>query len=430
LHLGPVFWVCNAVFFIDGAAYFGILNILTLFLNQTLRISDHSAGLYVAYMTGALTLFAALLGGIIDFFGVRRTILYSLLCALAGRLLLAAATAVSAPVGSLLPPPSHVFSLVALTLIALAEGTLQSACYAGVKKSTTEETSALGFSLLYSLLNGGIVAVSLFSSLVRERFGPEGVILMCSGITAAGVALHALFFPRNSPRSLEGEVAARRPPRKGPSGWRTHALANPRFLFFIFVLLGVRTLFAHQWLTMPSYVIRAFPEKVGARFEWISGLNPLIIVFGTPLVAQLTRKIHVVTMMIWGTLVSALATGLLVAGPHTSTLVLYMVVFSIGEALWSSRFYEFVAESAPAESVGAYMGVAMVPWFVAKTTTGLYSGAILERFCPASGPQRTGLMWLIYGLIGLTSPVGLFLARKWLRAGSLSSVERAAASGT
>jgi POT family proton-dependent oligopeptide transporter len=416
MRLGPAFWVCNAIFFVDGAAYFGILNILTLFLSQVIKLSDHGAGLYVAYMTGMLTLFAAFLGGVIDRLGVRRTLFYSLLCAVAGRLLLALSPG--------LPMPA-VLSLLALTLMALATGTLQAACYAGVKQSTTEETSALGFSLLYALLNGGIVAESLVSPLIRERSGPQGVVLLCVGISVAGLLTHVLFFPGNQGASVVAESPTK---SKGRAGWREHALANPRFLFFIFILLGVRTLFAHQWLTLPSYVIRAYPKEVGARFEWISGLNPFIILFGTPLVAQLTRKVNVVTMMIWGTLVSALATGLLVAGPHTSALVLYVVFFSIGEALWSSRFFEFVAKSAPPDRVGAYMGVAMIPWFVAKTTTGLYSGSMLAWLCPQSGPQRTGLMWLIYGAIGMTSPVGLILARKWLRAGNLTSTTQPAES--
>ncbi|HMV68920.1 MAG TPA: MFS transporter, partial [Myxococcota bacterium] len=201
------------------------------------------------------------------------------------------------------------------------------------------------------------------------------------------------------------------------ASWRDHPLADSRFLFFIFVLLGVRTLFAHQWLTMPDYVIRCYPEEVGARFEWINGLNPLIIVIGTPLVAGLTRRVHVLTMMIIGTSVSALATFLLVPGPNLAALLAYVVIFSIGEALWSSRFLEYVADIAPPERVGVYMGVANLPWFLAKFTTGLYSGTMLAAFVPKDGPQDSSTLWLVYACVALTSPVGLVLARRWLLAG-------------
>ncbi len=135
-----------------------------------------------------------------------------------------------------------------------------------------------------------------------------------------------------------------------------------------------------------------------------------------PLVALLTRKVRVVDMMIVGTLVSAGATFLLVPAPSLPLLVAYFLVFSLGEALWSSRFYEYVADLAPANKVGVYMGIAGIPWFLAKSVSGLYSGWMLDRFVPASGPQRPGTLWLVYGLTGLATPLGLVLARRWLLA--------------
>ena len=199
-------------------------------------------------------------------------------------------------------------------------------------------------------------------------------------------------------------------------------MANPRFLFFIFILLAVRTLFAHQWLTMPDYVVRAYAPDVGARFEWVNGINPFIILIGTPLVALVTKNVNVVTMMIVGTFVSAASPLLLAFGPSLPLLLAYEVVFSIGEAIWSSRFYEWVTQIAPPDRVGSYMGLATVPWFLAKTTTGLYSGAMLARFCPEHGAQRTGTLWLIYAAIAMVSPAGLFVARSWLRRGAVAAL--------
>ena len=125
-------------------------------------------------------------------------------------------------------------------------------------------------------------------------------------------------------------------------------------------------------------------------------------------------------------LVSAAATFLLVPGPHTAMLITYFVVFSIGEALWSSRFLEYAAELAPEGRVAQYMGVANLPWFVAKMTTGFYSGFILEHFVPKDGEQRTGTMWLIYGVIAMISPVSLIVARNWIRAGLTDKNDKAA----
>jgi hypothetical protein len=66
------------------------------------------------------------------------------------------------------------------------------------------------------------------------------------------------------------------------------------------------------------------------------------------------------------------------------------------------------------------MGLAQVPWLLAKGTTGLYSGLLLGAFCPAGTPPdqlHTGTLWLIYATIAMTSPIGLWLARNWVRSG-------------
>ncbi len=196
--------------------------------------------------------------------------------------------------------------------------------------------------------------------------------------------------------------------------------ANVRFMFFIFMLLPVRTLFAHQWLTLPEYVLRAYPTEVSNYMEVVvNWVNAGIILLGVPIATALTRKAHVYTMMIIGSLVSAAPTFLLCSGPNLSLLITYLVVFSIGEALWSARFLEYASELAPEGRIAQYMGLANVPWLLAKGTTGLYSGFLLERFCPKDGPRQTGTLWFIYGCIAMASPIGLILARRWVMSGSM-----------
>ncbi len=405
-HLDARFWAPNIVFLLDGAAYFGILNILTLHLGGTIGLDDRSTGLFVSYMTAALTLCGAFFGGFVDRIGVRRAMTATIIASLVGRLLLVVA-----------PTLPYVLVTVALGMTAMAfgAGLLQTAVYGAVKQATDEKTSAVGFSLIYALMNAGIVLESLASSIVREHFGTNGVFILCTIITAVYLWVHLTFYPRSAGAPVQSTISAA--DRSLQKTLRDHPLTNPRFLFFIFVLLGVRTLFAHQWLTLPDYVIRSFPPEVGARFEWINGLNPFIVLIGTPLVAAATRHVHVIVMMIVGTSISALATFLLVPGPNLAALLAYQIIFSIGESLWMSRFYEYVAKAAPAEKLGVYMGVATVPWFLAKATTGLYSGFFLERFVPKDGPHDSSTMWLIYALIAMTSPLGLLLGRRWLQKG-------------
>lgn len=197
--------------------------------------------------------------------------------------------------------------------------------------------------------------------------------------------------------------------------------ANSRFVFFIFMLLPVRTLFAHQWLTMPAYILRAYDQDVANNMErLVNWINPLVIFLGVPITTALTKRVNVYTMMVVGSLVSAAPTFLLCAGPNLYILITYMVLFSVGEALWSARFLEYASELAPEGRIAQYMGLANIPWLLAKTTTGFYSGYFLKTFCPPTkdhSGQNTEMMWFIYGVIAMLSPIGLWMARRWVMAG-------------
>lgn len=413
------FWLVNLVNFVDGIAYFGILTLLTRYLGADLHFTDESAGLAVSWFTGLVTITMLVGGFVSDRIGVRRALTLSLVLLLAGRAMLSGAGHLG----------GQLTAWLALVLMAVGSGVIQPALYAGVKDYTDARTATIGYSLLYSIMNLGIVAENFLSPYLRTSdlflniggraihglgLGISGVFWTCTALTAVVLLIHlALFTAALQPLP---PVEEERPEGEPAPAVRSPFL-DPRFMFFIFILLPVRTLFAHQWLTIPDYVFRCFPEAVNSKFEWISGLNPLIIVFFVPTIASLTRKAKVLDMMLVGTTLSAVTTFILVPSPELGRLLTYVALFSLGEAVWSSRFLEYVADLAPPGKVGSYMGLANIPWFLAKFTTGLYSGMMLNRFIPAAGPRDPGTLWLIYGCIACVTPVGLLLARKWLRQG-------------
>ena len=128
----------------------------------------------------------------------------------------------------------------------------------------------------------------------------------------------------------------------------------------------------------------------------------------------ITQKRNVYNMMIVGTFVMAAPTFLLVLGATPWTLVAYLILMTVGEAMWQPRFLQYAAEIAPEGRTGAYMGVAQFPWFVTKVIVPLYSGWFLLRYCPEEGTTNTGTMWLIYALIAMSTTVILILAKPWV----------------
>lgn len=199
----------------------------------------------------------------------------------------------------------------------------------------------------------------------------------------------------------------------------THPLSNLKFFVFIFALMPVQTLFTYNWLILPQYISRAYEGWIGEYYEFASNLNPILIFIFVPIFTALTYKKNVYNMMIVGTLIMGSSAFILAFGASPFTLFAYILVMTIGEAIWSARFLQYVTEIAPEGQAGQYQGVAQLPWFLTKFLVPLlYSGAMMERYCPAEGVKDTGMMWLIFGLIAIASPIILWLTRNWMIKGS------------
>ncbi len=433
------FWHTNMAYWLDGVAYFGMLTLLTMYFHDVAGMSDDTGHKLVSVYAGLISGTMLLFGPLTDRLGVRKSLIISIVLYIIGRSALPLAPSFFEPGSSAIIK----FCLLALIIAATGNGFMQPSCYAGVRKFTDKSTAAMGYGLLYAGMNLGIVVIGLISPRIRtgihvggfdwNGWGIEGVFWFCVGVNV--LMLLAVVFLFKSRIEREGELAAGGQDEKedepdekktlsgGIVDWfRKNPLANPRFSFFIFILLPVQTLFAYQWLVMPQYITRAYSDGVANNMEsFVNVLNPLLIVLGVPIITALTRKVHVYKIMIIGALVSALPSFLFVAGPTLPLLIAYFVLFSLGEAMWQPRFLQFAAELAPKGRTGAYIAYANIPWFMVKALAGLYTGRMMQQYCPAEGTLNTESMWLIYALVAMISPIGLIVAKKWVDKGEYTA---------
>jgi len=374
-------------------------------------------------------------GATVDWIGIRKAIILSLALMFVGRTILTLSPSLGAP-GAW--QSAHLISLIGIFAIMLGSGIFQPACYAGVRVFTNSKTSAMGYAMLYGIMNLGGFLPGIISPAIRKSFEIKGVFWFYVGITFIEIILMALILSKKAVARAMKEAEENEPNKKDGETQEHDELAglsakqkfiyyikhfpftDARFMFFIFILIPVQTLFAHNWLTIPQYTSRAFNGVVQENFEFFSNLNPILIFVLTPIVAAFTAKKNTYTMMILGTFVMASPTFILALGPSIETLMTYLVIMSLGEAMWQPRFLQWVAEIAPKNMVGIYMGIGQFPWFLTKVITSMYSGWFLMNYCPAD-TQISGLntesMWFIYGLIAIISPIGLILARKWMMKG-------------
>ncbi len=422
----------NLSYILEGVAYFGVLSLLAIFFNSYIKLNDVDAGLMVGFLTAGITIAMLFLGATVDWIGLRKSLLIALFLMLGGRIILTFSPALGS---TGLWSSSHILASVGIIGIILGYGIYQPAAYAGVKMLTNSKTSAMGYAMLYALMNLGGFLPGIISPPIRKAYGIKGVFIIYATLTFIGILVVAIIMSKSAIKKAIAEQKEEESEEQEKANdelldmsakeklkyyIKNFPIKDARFMFFIFALIPVQTLFAHNWLTLPQYTSRAFDGLVKDNFEFFVNFNPLLIFILTPMVTALTFKKNTYNMMIIGTFVMAVPTFILTLGPSFINLMLYLVIMTIGESMWQPRFLQWVAEIAPKNMTGIYMGIGQFPWFLTKVITATYSGWFLMNYCPANTPQsslHTEKMWFIYGLIAIITPIILFLAKKWMLKG-------------
>ncbi|MBP7937470.1 MAG: MFS transporter [Phycisphaerae bacterium] len=101
--------------------------------------------------------------------------------------------------------------------------------------------------------------------------------------------------------------------------------------------------------------------------------------------------------------------------PYYVAIVLFVILLSVGEAFFSPRLYEYAAAIAPKGQEASYMSMSLLPFFLAKLFVGMFSGILLEAYCPETGPRNSDTLWLIIALTTMISPAGLLLFGRYIR---------------
>jgi MFS family permease len=454
-------WLTFLIKFFIYTAYSVTNKTMVLWLSKDLGFSDQAAGALVGWVWApAMTVFTLLAGSITDAIGLRRTFFLGVAICTIARSVMVVTTI-----------PSLALACGVLPL-AIGEALGTPVLLAATRRYSTTTQRSMAFSIIYAVMNVGYFAAGWIFDYVRQLnlhvslFGFEPTSyqqLFMVSLVFEIVLFPVIYFIRRGAEATNGgpviDESSRGRGRRlafwtglgetvRKSATDTAHLfqrlisqsAFYRLLAFFLFIGFLKAIFLQMDYVFPKWGIREL--GLYAPVGKISAINAVIIIFLAPVVGALTQKYAAYRMVIVGGVICSAGVFIMalptqwfqpaaqsVIGqwlghgylgvhgsihPYYIMAALYLTVFSIGEAFYSPRVYEYAAAIAPKGQEASYGSLAYLPFLVGKILVGA-GGWLLAAFVPEHGPRRSGTMWLIFALAASVAPIGLISLRRYIR---------------
>ncbi len=432
------FWLVNALTFLDGLAYFSMMNVLTLYLTSNCGFSDVSANEWIGIYTLLISVIIFAVGAVCDTIGIKRSFLFGL-----GLLIISRGVFGFAPM-FLSGGAMKFAAIVMLVIMAVGTSFMSPVMTTAMRRFTTKANRSVGFSVYYLIMNiGAILAGIVVTDGCRKAFGElnGNLAIMIFGTCTSVLAFFCMSIINEHKYADESERLPADAPVKRPLAvfmevWQESAFR--KLVLFLVLTLGVRLVFTHQFLVMPKYYTRVMTSdfELGAA----NSINPTIIVLGLILLIPLFSRISTFKLVLLGMAISA-SSLLVMAVPiqwilkipgvhnldqaYLFVIVAQILIFAFGELLFSPRFTEYISMMAPKDKVASYMSLSALPTFISKPLNGFISGLLIANFSYDgirakidSGNITYGhspeFMWMVYLALAVISPVAVFFMRDFL----------------
>jgi MFS family permease len=366
------------------------LPFLALYLHNERSLAMSVVGT-IFLISGLCTAGTNMIGGMLsDRFGRRRLFIIITTISIFAYAALALLIGVTAPVWLI-----AIVYIVARSIIGTINPTVMAIVADLSPKDRLTETYAF-------IRVGGNVGFALGPALggYLMTFLTYGWLLSVSALTCLIVALLIIFFLRESFIGGGEKVDLH----------STLAVAqdHPFLVFIAFSILLILSV-AHLGSTLSVFVV----DRMGfttAQYGLLLTTNGIMVAVTQYPVAYVVNKLSKSVGLILGSLFYAV--GYLTLGWITnySLAIISMIVITSGEVIFSPISSAVVAESAPSDKRGRYMGFFALSQTIGFSLSPLFGGVLLDLF-----PTNNIALWGIIASVGLVAAVGFWCWGKMKR---------------
>ncbi len=399
------FWVANISELFERLSYYAAFASLARYLNETLKFPTEQASNLTGLFGGLVWFMAAFGGALADRMGFRRALSVAYLILSVSYFLLGSiGSAWLAPVRNAVPLGLLVGVILALPALGIA--LVKPGVVGTTARASKENVRSIGYSIYYTLVNIGGAAGPYVASYVHKHMSVENVFRV------AAISVFLMFFAVliffKEPRRDAGTQAT----SLAESGKNfLTVLSNPRFMLFLVIFSGYWIVYWQEFIILPLYISRYIDAAADTELILITG--PLTVIALTIVINLVMRKVPAFAAITLGTLISALAFGILAVRPTVPMAVATLVVVALGEITQSPRYYEYISRLAPPGQQGTYMGFAFLPIGIGSLVGGWFGGKLVHHYGEVlNQPQK---IWWAVMSVGILTALLLFIYDRTLK---------------
>ncbi|MBF0315386.1 MAG: MFS transporter [Oligoflexia bacterium] len=436
------YWALQGINVLDCTAYFALYNVVIVSLTADFGFTDVQAGYTYTLFSSATTLFLFFSGLLTDWLGIKKSLYISIIGLMVLRVLVV--------VAAQLPEGSMKSYTVVGALFAMAPfmAMLQTLFQSANKRFTTTKSRGAGFNLWYLFMNVGAAIGGFVVDIFYLQLGLPRYHIFSLGVVTGALCILVTYFLIKRTEQLQSgdevddpkacEQKKNEQKKKNPWQIAREVLGHSsfwRFVTLITLLIGVQAVFLYLGLLHPLFWLRVIGPD--ANIGALQALNPIIVIIGLLLLIPILGRFNIYSMLILGAFINSIAMFIIAIPPAAGsdvgqftyvTTILFLVLLTVGEVIWSPRLQEYTAAIAPAGQEGTYFGLSMVPYFLAKSMIGLLSGHMLNRWCPEGIGDRLRagtvaysdspyMMWMVLGVFALGGTLAAYLLKGWFTRG-------------
>ncbi len=376
------FWVANLIELFERWGWYGLFNVLAIYLTTTLGFSQTQKGMLMGTVTAMVYFLPVFTGAVSDKVGYKKSLLVAFSLYFIGFWLMSKMTGYAA-----------VF--MAFAIVGLGAAIFKPIISATISKTTTKETAILGFGIFYMMVNIGALIGPVVSSKLRDI--NWDYVFYSSMFAVALNILLVIFFYKEPGREINTDNLWITLKKIAHNIWV--AVTDWKFLLFLLLIVGFWTMYMQLFFTLPVFVEQWVDTSILydalykispglANFignghgevnpEMLLNMDAFFIVLFQLIISSIVTKMRPIRAMVIGFFIAAIGISLMFIFRNPIYIVLAILIFSIGEMTGSPTITSYIGLIADKDKKALYMGMSFLPVAGGNFLGGYLSGSVYQ----------------------------------------------------